>query len=145
MSCCCFSCRCRCTSCWLCLFFLFFWSCTTLTFSPPTFSFASGRSTQTSRICNALVCISVLNYTRRWRSISNKAIQSEVRLAGTCAYELASLFSRCCSIWESVNLIALAFFHGGTPILIQTWFSQLNAYASTCALHTDEYPNLCKR
>ena len=39
----------------------FFLSCTTLTFPPPTFSFASGRSPQTSRICNALVCISVLN------------------------------------------------------------------------------------
>ena len=123
----------------------FFWSCTTLTFPPPTFSFASGRSTQTSRICNALVCISVLNYTRRWRSISNKAIQSEVQLAGTCAYEVATHFSRCCSIWESVNLVALALFHGGTPILIQTWSSHLNAYASTCALHPNVYPNLAGR
>ena len=81
----------------------------------------------------------------RWRSISNKAIQSEVQLAGTCAYEVATHFSRCCSIWESVNLVALAFFHGGTPILIQTWFSHLNAYASTCALHPNEYPNLAGR
>ena len=89
MACCCFSCRCRCTSCWLCLFFFF--SRTTLTFPPSTFSFASGRSPQTSRICNALVCISVLNYTRRWRSISNKAIQSEVQLAGTCGYEVLTL------------------------------------------------------
>ena len=176
MSCCCFSCCCRCTSIFVsvllffchaqrCLLIVvlllqlplplhvmpvvfvlpFFLSCTTLTFPPPTFSFASWRSPQTSRICNALVCISVLNYTRRWRSISNKAIQSEVQLAGTCAYEVATHFSRCCSIWESVNLVALAFFHGGTPILIQTWFSHLNAYASTCALHTDEYPNLARR
>ena len=30
----------------------FFLSCTTLTFPPPTFSFASGRSPQTSSICN---------------------------------------------------------------------------------------------
>ena len=118
----------------------FFLSCTTLTFPPPTFSFASWRSPQTSRICNALVCISVLNYTRRWRSISNKAIQSEVQLAGTCAYEVATHFSRCCSIWESVNLVALAFFHGGTPILIQTWFSHLNAYASICAQHPNCKP-----
>ena len=81
----------------------------------------------------------------RWRSISNKAIQSEVQLAGTCAYEVATHFSRCCSIWESVNLVALALFHGGTPILIQTWFSHLNAYASTCALHPNEYPNLARR
>ena len=33
----------------------FFLSYTTLTFLPPTFSLASGRSPQTSRICNALV------------------------------------------------------------------------------------------
>ena len=32
--------------------------------------------------------------------------------------------------------------HGDTPILIQTWFSHLNAYASTCALYPNEYPNL---
>ena len=35
-----------------------------------------------------------------------------------------------------------ASFHGGTPILIQTWFSHLNAYASTCAQYPNEYPNL---
>ena len=35
-----------------------------------------------------------------------------------------------------------ASFHGGTPILIQTWFSHLNAYASTCADYPNEYPNL---
>ena len=38
-----------------------------------------------------------------------------------------------------------ASFHGDTPILIQTWFSHLNAYASTCALHPNEYPNLAGR
>ena len=31
---------------------------------------------------------------------------------------------------------------GDTPILIQTWFFQLNAYASTCAQYPNEYPNL---
>ena len=35
-----------------------------------------------------------------------------------------------------------ASFHGDTPILIQTWFSHLNAYASTCAQYPNEYPNL---
>ena len=35
-----------------------------------------------------------------------------------------------------------ASFHGGTPILIQTWFSHLNAYASTCAQYPNEYPKL---
>ena len=67
------------------------------------------------------------NLARRWRSISNKAIQSEVQLAGTCAYAVATHFSRCCSIWESANLVAVALFHGGTLILIQTWFSHINA------------------
>ena len=32
--------------------------------------------------------------------------------------------------------------HGDTPILIQTWFSHLNAYASTCAQYLNDYPNL---
>ena len=32
--------------------------------------------------------------------------------------------------------------HGDTPILIQTWFSHLNASASTCAQYPNEYPNL---
>ena len=91
----------------------FFWSCTTLTFPPPTFSFASGRSTQTSRICTALMCISVLNYTRRWRSISNKAIQSEVQLAGTCAYAVATagaVSSICASghRWRAILLCSMA-------------------------------------
>ena len=54
-------------------------------------------------------------------------------------------FSRCCSICESVNLVALALFHGGTPILTQTWFSHLNAYAFTCAQHPKEYPNQAGR
>ena len=36
-------------------------------------------------------------------------------------------------------------FHGGTLIFIQTWFSHINAYASICALHLDEYPNLAGR
>ena len=51
----------------------------------------------------------------RWRSISNKAIQSEVQLAGTCAYEVATHFSRCCSICEIANLVAVDLVHGGTP------------------------------
>ena len=32
--------------------------------------------------------------------------------------------------------------HGDTPILIQTWFSHLNAYASTYAQYLNEYANL---
>ena len=32
--------------------------------------------------------------------------------------------------------------HGDTPILIQTWFSHLNAYASTYAQYPNEYANL---
>ena len=36
-------------------------------------------------------------------------------------------------------------FHVGTLIFIHTWFSHLNAYASICALHLDEYPNLAGR
>ena len=31
---------------------------------------------------------------------------------------------------------------GDTTILIQTWFSHLNAYASTCIQYSNEYPNL---
>ena len=54
-------------------------------------------------------------------------------------------FSRCCSTWESANRVAVALFHVGTLIFIHTWFSHLNAYASICALHLDEYPNLAGR
>ena len=32
--------------------------------------------------------------------------------------------------------------HGDTPIVIQTWFSHLNASASTCAQSPNESPNL---
>ena len=32
--------------------------------------------------------------------------------------------------------------HGDTPILIQTWFSHLKAYASTYAQYSNGYPNL---
>ena len=32
--------------------------------------------------------------------------------------------------------------HGDPPILIHTWFSHLNASASTCAQYPNEYPNL---
>ena len=106
------------------------------------------------RSCDALLSLTCAQHPKeyphqagRWRSLRNSAIQSEVQLAGTCALEVATHFSRevathfsrCCSIWESANRVAVALFHGGTLIFIQTWFSHLNAYASICALHLYEY------